>query len=79
MLIEFVIFLREALIRPSKGLVLEPLVRSISEFVLVSKGQVAIKLKPIKASVPMLELESNMYAKFRGVAQVCLSCPRSSR
>ena len=31
--------------------------------VLVSKGQVAILLKPIKALVPMLELESNMYAK----------------
>ena len=52
-------------------MVLEPLVRSISEFVLVSKGQVAIKLEPIKASVPMLELESNVYANVpRGGAGV---------
>ena len=32
---------------------------------LVSKGQVAIKLESIKALVPMLELESNMYVKLQ--------------
>lgn len=37
---------------------------------LVSNGQVAIKLESIKASVPMLELEANMYAKLRGAAGV---------
>lgn len=33
---------------------------------LVSNRQVAIKLESVKAQVPMLKLESEMYAKLRG-------------